>query len=240
MKALLALPFLLMALLLLTAAHAQQAGVGNEPKPARKAKPPNPAFEPITDDPKLPRVLLIGDSISIGYTLPVRALLKGKANLHRIPENGGPTTRGLENLAKWLGDGKWDAIHFNWGLHDLKRDETDTHQVPIGQYEKNLKELVKRLKAMGARLIWASTTPVPEGVTGPRRSDGDVVAYNAVAKTIMDENKIAIDDLYAFALPRLSEIQRPANVHFTPEGSEALAKSVAASIEAELAKLKRQ
>ena len=58
--------------------------------------------------------------------------------------------------------------------------------------------------------------------------------YNAVAKKIMDENNIPIDDLYTFALPRLSEIQRPANVHFTPEGSKALAERVAASIEAVL------
>src|SRR5512137_2492523 len=42
-----------------------------------------PAFAPVSDDPKLPRVLLIGDSISIGYTLPVRKLLAGKANVHR-------------------------------------------------------------------------------------------------------------------------------------------------------------
>jgi hypothetical protein len=66
----------------------------------------------------LPRVLLIGDSISMGYTLDVRELLKGKANVHRIPTNGGPTTNGLKNIKAWLGDSKWDVIHFNWGLHD--------------------------------------------------------------------------------------------------------------------------
>jgi acyl-CoA thioesterase-1 len=50
----------------------------------------------------LPRVLLIGDSISIGYTIPTRKLLKGKANVHRIPVNGGPTTRGLEQVENWV------------------------------------------------------------------------------------------------------------------------------------------
>ena len=91
--------------------------------PARPRRP-DPAFALVTDDPKLPRVLLIGDSISIGYTLPVRELLKGKANLHRIPVNGGPTITGLEKLKGWIGDGKWDIIHFNWGLHDLKFMDT--------------------------------------------------------------------------------------------------------------------
>ena len=65
-------------------------------------------------------VTVKGDSISIGYTVPVRKLMQGKANVHRIPTNGGPTTNGLAHLKEWLGDKKWDVIHFNWGLHDLK------------------------------------------------------------------------------------------------------------------------
>jgi len=201
-----------------------------------KTAPREPAFDPVTDDPGLPRVLLIGDSISIGYTLPVRALLKGKANVHRIPTNGGPTTNGLANLRHWLGTKKWDVIHFNWGLHDLKIMGDGLRQVEPPAYEKNLRELVRRLKSSGATLIWASTTPVPEGKVSPARRSADVPAYNAIARRIMEENGVAVDDLYNFALPRLAEIQQPANVHFTARGSEALAGPVAASIEAALAK----
>ncbi len=192
--------------------------------------PGNPALAPVTDDPALPRVLLIGDSISIGYTYPVRTLLAGKANLHRIPTNGGPTTRGLEEIDKWLADGKWDVIHFNWGLHDLRLMENGLHQVAIGDYEKNLRKLVARLKETGAKLIWASTTPVPEGKLSPPRRPEDVPRYNAVAAAVMRENGVAINDLYGFALPRLGEIQRPANVHFTEAGSVKLAEPVAAAI----------
>lgn len=200
-----------------------------------QAQQGDPALAPIKDDPKLPRVLLIGDSISIGYTLPVRKLLDGKANVHRIPANGGPTTNGLKNLDKWIGDGKWDVIHFNWGLHDL-RIARDKHQVPLDEYEKNLKALLERLKKTGAKLIWASTTPVPEGKLSPLRKPADVVTYNAAAKKIMEDSGTAIDDLYAFALPRLKDIQRPANVHFTKAGSEVLAKEVAKVIEGALKK----
>jgi len=207
---------------------AAQGNAAQEKKAPRKKRPPNPAFAPVADDPALPRVLLIGDSISIGYTVATREALAGKANVHRAPTNCGPTIRGLEGLDKWLGDGRWDVIHFNWGLHDLKKIE-GKHQVPIDQYEKNLRELVKRLKKTGAALVWCSTTPVPEGCSPPRTNE-DTVAYNAVAKKIMDENGIAINDIYAFALPRLKEIQQPANVHFTPEGSAVLAKQVAAAI----------
>ena len=200
-----------------------------QPKQAPQTKrAPSPAFAAITDDPKLPRVLLIGDSISIGYTLATREALAGKANVHRAPTNCGPTIRGLEEIDKWLGDGRWDVIHFNWGLHDLRKSD-GKHQVPIDEYEKNLRELVGRMKKTGATLVWCSTTPVPEGCSPPRTND-DTIAYNAVAKKIMDAEGIVIDDLYAFALAQLDKIQRPANVHFTPEGSAVLAKQVAAAI----------
>jgi GDSL-like Lipase/Acylhydrolase family len=204
---------------------------------AKKPQPkPNPAFAAVKDDPSLPRVLLIGDSISIGYTVPVQQLLKGKANVHRIPTNGGPTINGLKNIDSWLGKGKWDVIHFNWGLHDLKMDKEGKHQVPVEAYEKNLRTLVVRMKKTGAKLLWASTTPVPEAKVSPPRKPGDVEAYNKVALRVMEENGVKVDDLYAFAKPKLKKIQRPANVHFTPEGSKALAKQVAAAIEAALAR----
>ncbi|MEI6467818.1 MAG: hypothetical protein WCQ89_24065, partial [Verrucomicrobiota bacterium] len=81
--------------------------------------PVDPALAPISDDPRLPRVLLIGDSVSIGYTLAVRRELAGAANVHRPPANGGSTKIGLRDLDRWLGDQRWDVIHFNFGLHDL-------------------------------------------------------------------------------------------------------------------------
>jgi acyl-CoA thioesterase-1 len=106
-------------------------------------------------------------------------------------------------------------------------------QVPPEEYEANLGELVARLKKTGATLIWCATTPVPPGAAG--RVVGDAAEYNAIATRIMQEHGIAVDDLYAVAKPRLAEIQRPANVHFTPEGSEFLARAVAKSIERALA-----
>jgi acyl-CoA thioesterase-1 len=196
----------------------------------------NPAFAKITDDPSLPRVLLIGDSISIGYTLPTREMLASKANVHRISTNGGPTTNGVANLDKWLGDGKWDVIHFNFGLHDLKQDADGKRQVPVDQYEKHLRQIVAGLKKSGARLIWASTTPVPEGELNPVRSDSDVKQYNEAARRVMEEHDVEINDLYAFARPRLKELQRPINVHFTDDGSRVLAQQVSASISKALEK----
>ncbi|NBV21455.1 MAG: SGNH/GDSL hydrolase family protein [Proteobacteria bacterium] len=205
------------------------------PKTAKPAKK-DPVLEPVTDQAGLPRVLLIGDSISMGYTVPVRELLKGKVNVHRIPENGGPTTNGTAKLAKWLGTNQWDVIHFNFGLHDLKSVEEGKAQVSLADYEKNLRELVKQMKATKAKLIWCATTPVPDARLTPPRKDSDVQAYNAVAKKVMDEQQVPINDLYAYTLPKLADVQLPANVHFKKDGSEFLAKKVAKSIEDALAK----
>jgi acyl-CoA thioesterase-1 len=215
----------LLATLALSIAPGTTAQTQEKPK---AKKPADPSLLPIDDQPGVPRVLLIGDSISMGYTIPVREALKGKANVHRPPENCGPTSRGMERLESWLGTGHWDVIHFNFGLHDLRLDD-GKHQVPLEQYEQNLRTMVARLKRTGARLIWCSTTPVPEKSNPPRR-ETDVVAYNDMARKIMAENGIPIDDLHSFALPRLSTIQRPDNVHFTTEGSRVLAQQVAASI----------
>jgi hypothetical protein len=218
----------------LIAAFAALTAFAGEPQPDRGEK--SPAFADVKDDPALPRVLLIGDSISIDYTVLVRKALEGKANVHRVPENGGPTINGTAKIDKWLGKGKWDVIHFNWGLHDIKLSADDKHQVEIDAYEKNLRELVAKMKATGATLIWASTTPVPEGNMTPPRKSADVPAYNAVAKKVMDEEKIVIDDLYALVLPKLAEYQRPGNVHFLAKGSEALAAQVSSAIQAALPK----
>lgn len=194
----------------------------------------DPALTEVDDVPGLPRVLLIGDSISIGYTLPVRELLKGKANVHRVLANGGPTINGLQHISEWLGPGKWDVIHFNWGLHDLKIGEDGVRQVPIDKYEQNLRDLVARLKQTGARLIFASTTPVPDAKVSPARVNSDVIAYNKVAAKIMAEAGIPTDDLYSLAMQNLAAIQLPANVHYTLEGYKTLAAQVAESIEKEL------
>ena len=98
-------------------------------------------------------------------------------------------------------------------------------QVPIDQYEQNLRQLVKRLKKTGAKLVWCSTTPVPEGAAG--RVVGDAARYNAVALRVMKQAGIPTDDLYALCKPQLQEIQRSANVHFTPSGSQILAEQAA-------------
>jgi len=227
------------------------AGLGcnqQTPGTTNKGGKPHPAFAPITDVTGLPRVLLIGDSISVGYTLGVRTLLKDKANVHRPPGNCGNTIMGVDHIERWLGEGEWDVIHFNWGLWDLIRKVDGRPNVagPISssetQYAERLERLVLRLKETGAKLIWATTTLVHEGPSA--RRPGDEVRYNAIAAEIMERHGVSINDLYALSasFPRVGAAPQGepemfvarGNVHFTPEGSKLFAEQVAKHIESAL------
>ena len=190
----------------------------------------------------LPNVLIIGDSISIGYTPFVQEYLRYRARVVRPmlengkPENCAGTSKGVKEIKRWIGDTKWDVIHFNFGLHDIKHVDPKTgqnsnnpnhpQQADLKQYKKNLKEIIKVLKTTGAKLIFATTTPYPDKVNGPLRQPGMPEKYNKAAIRIMNKNDIAINNLYLFVKPQMEELQRPNNVHFTKEGSKALAHKV--------------
>ncbi len=77
----------------------------------------------------------------------------------------------------------------------------------------------------GATLVFATTTPYPEGVR-PRRDVADAARYNAIARRVMEARGVAINDLYAFAKPRLARLQNPKDVHFSQRGSNALGNQV--------------
>lgn len=192
-----------------------------------------------------PRVLLIGDSISMGYTPFVKNMLEGRAEVHRIPGNGQHTGAGLQKLDKWLGDDTWDVIHFNWGLWDLcyrhpdsqnqgRRDkENGTVTNSLEVYEANLNQLVARLKKTGAKLIWANTTHVPKGELG--RVFGDELKYNQAAAKVMKQHGVKTNDLRSLTASFPADLfVAPGDVHFIKEGSRRLAIQVVDTIEGEL------
>lgn len=183
---------------------------------------------------QLPRVLIIGDSISIGYTEPVAALLAGRADVRRPDDNCRFTTYGMEHINEWLGEEKWSVIHFNWGIWDMHHIEEQV-RTTIEQYRQNLRQLVGILRRTGAELIWATTTPLDLPDTGSITLDGrEVPMYNAAALEVMQAHGVSIDDLYSAVLPRVEELWYADRAHFLPEGYEFLALHVAQSIHAAL------
>lgn len=188
------------------------------------------AWDFVVDDPKLPRVLLIGDSVSRGYTLAVRAALAGKANVHRAPENCGPTANGLKKLDTWLasaGPGKWDVIHFNFGIHD--------RATPLADYTARLTQIITRLQSTGATLIWASTTPIPDD-PAKKQTAASIVERNTAAAALMAKHAVALDDLFTAITRQLATLQNPHDVHFTSAGYVFLGNEVAKSISPHLRK----
>ena len=164
-------------------------------------------------------------------------MLAEKANVTRPKTNCGDSNKGVQQITKWLGKSKWDVIHFNFGLHDLcyrhpeakvygKRDKiNDTISVPLDQYKKNLQLIINRLKKTNAKLIWASTTFVPEGEAG--RFQKDCMRYNNAAREIMLENNILINDLFSISKQLPEKLTLKGDVHFKPAGSKKLATKVA-------------
>ncbi len=184
------------------------------------------AWDYVKDDPKLPRVLIIGDSISRGYTLPVRHALKGKVNLHRAPANCGKLSYGIKSLDVWLGDAsnKWDVITFNFGIHDRKTPDTT--------YTNELKTIVAKLQATGAKLIWVNTTPVPKGAA--EYVEGNSERVNKLSGEIMAALNIPVVDLYSKVKDIPTEHKIANNCHFRDGGYEILGAEVAAKIMAVL------
>jgi len=189
------------------------------------------AYAFVKDDPGLPNVLLIGDSISIYYTDTVRRLLAGHADVYRTPMGPGKAETLFESLDDFLANGTWDVIHFNSGLHDFARTEGTPEDLAV--YRKNLETIIAKLRTTGAKLVWGNTTPVPEKAIAS--SDLRCQAYNAEAAKLMAEEGIAVNDLYSAILPNHPLYwTAPNNIHFNSLGSALLGRRVANAVLAEL------
>jgi len=194
-----------------------------------------------------PRVLILGDSISLGYTPLVKKKLEEVADVQRPNDNCQHTAYGLKNIDKWLGDGKWDVIHFNWGIWDThllgpKGNLVFPEPAEMGElrqryspeeYRRNLTLLVTKMKAAGATLIWASTTPITSR-KGERFEA--IKQLNAAAAEVAAAHKIEVNDLYGFVIPNADKWLAGDQVHFHGDGNKQLADRVSESILKALAK----
>lgn len=184
------------------------------------------------------RVLIIGDSISLGYTPFVKEDLKDIADVFHNPGNAKHSTYGLENIEAWIDSAEWDIIQFNWGLWDLcyrhpdskvqgKRDKINgTLTNSLDDYEKNLEEIVKILKERtNAKLIFVTTTFVPENEQG--RFTEDVLRYNEVARKVMEANNVLINDIYHESIVIHKKYGKgDDDVHYEEDGYRLLAKHI--------------
>ena len=184
-----------------------------------------------------PTVILLGDSIRMGYQPFVRQELGDRFDVTGPAENCATSRNLLANLDRWVPDRPASIIHCNAGLHDLRYDPgQDGPVVPIDEYASNVRTILDRLRERtGARLIWATTTPVHEKLHAEqklsRRRESDVASYNAVATRIAGELGAEIDDLCAAVLAHGPDaLWSPDGVHFSDAGSRFLGAQVARAI----------
>lgn len=219
--------FVLVGMLALAGGVAFGQGKGDRQDPFQ-----HPFANPV-DDPALPRVLIIGDSISIGYTPQVRRLLDGRANVHRPKTNCRWSAFGAEHIGEWVGETEWDVIHFNFGLWDWYGWSQDVKATPES-YGKSLERIVATLKESKATLIFGVTTPPCVEAEGKAKivvSEERAEAFNAAAIAVMKKNGVRINDLAAVIGKDRARYQRgPNDVHYTEEGRGLLAAQVAKAI----------
>lgn len=181
---------------------------------------------PHLNEHNLPRVLLIGDSITRAYYREVEKRLEGRAFVARFTTSrsvGDPAL--IKEINAVLSQTKFDVIHFNNGMHGWGYSEKE--------YETHFPEFVEAIRADApkARLVWASTTPVR---TARKLDELDarterVKARNAIAARYVGVQKIPINDL--FSLAKVEHFSDD-GVHFNAQGSALQAEHVAAAITA--------
>ncbi|MEO8659733.1 MAG: SGNH/GDSL hydrolase family protein [Bryobacteraceae bacterium] len=206
---------LLLLSLVLVASSARPAG----PPIRREAIEWCDVWMPNMNDHTLPRVLLIGDSITRAYFPAVERKLQGKAYVARIATSKAIGDAALlAEVSVFLGEVHFDVVHFNVGMHGWEYSEDE--------YRHHLPALVTTIRkhARGARLIWASTTPVRvDGTPGPSKER--IQARNAIAREFMSKAGIPIDDLYGLMEPHAD--LHSDHIHFNQEGSAMMGDKVA-------------
>ncbi|MBI1314806.1 SGNH/GDSL hydrolase family protein [bacterium] len=197
-----------------------------------------------TDGDRLPKVVLVGDSIRLSYAEAVGKHLAGKAVIVSPKANGGDSSNVLTHLDGWVIREQPDIVHFNCGIHDTKKfTETGRFQVSPQQYETNLRAIVTRIRdETGALVVFATTTPILNDRAGNARKGRDyvllgesVAQYNTIATRVMSDLKVPINDLHATLAKPESPLTTESligddGVHLAPKGRELLGTQVAAFI----------
>jgi hypothetical protein len=156
---------------------------------------------------KLPKVHVLGDSISKHYTPWLQAYLRDSFEVSRS-EEAGDSSLVLATLKKQRDEGgiRADILLLNCGLHDIKTDPaTGRIQVPLEDYRRNLKEIIGLAREMMPELVWVRPTPVVDAIHNKptskfHRHAADCEAYNAAADGIMAATGVPMIDLHGFTL----------------------------------------
>ena len=179
-------------------------------------------------------VLLIGDSIRMGYDKAVKKTLEGQANVFFPPENCEMASRVLRYLHEWksnlMGKEAVDVLHWNAGLWDTLRLFEEEPHTPIDVYAYYIERICVRIQSRipNARVIFATSTAVQSEKMLPnfKRYNEDIEAYNAAAVEIVKKYGFEVNDLYALSATLPPQAHSDPVHYYTPMGTEAFANQV--------------
>lgn len=188
------------------------------------------------------KIILIGDSIRIGYDKYVKDALKDKAEVFYPSENCRFAQYVLRTVCDWQNDGKWgkdaDLVHWNAGLWDTLRLYGDDPLTPPEMYGEMIRRIDKRLRYLfpNAKMIFATSTRVQEHRYGEnfKRYNKDIEEYNRIAVEALKDTNTVINDLYGFTAALPDEYYSDVTHLYTPEGTNAMTNKVLDVICAEL------
>ena len=186
-------------------------------------------------------VLLIGDSIRMGYDKQVKKALEGKASVIFPEDNCQFAQYVFRYFHEWFSgvDGKdFDVIHWNAGLHDVLRLFGEEPTTPLDVYEYYIDRTCTRMKKLcpNARVIFATCTKVNEAKMNPdfMRYNSDIAKYNEAAVKIVKKHGFEVNDLHELSVSLPDEAMSDAFHYYTDIGTEAMTKQVLSYVESAL------
>lgn len=184
------------------------------------------------------RVLLLGDSIRMGYDSMVKELLEGQAEVLFDQEDNGR----FAAYSLWQANqmfrihGRFDVVHFNNGYWDMNIEAPMTQPIhPLPEYLHFLRRILEEIRQNGATPVFATTTPIlePERIPPTLQATASlhydnawVKTYNQGALALMEQEKVAVNDLYNLCLSHPLYHKCDDLLHLTQEGYACCAQQV--------------
>lgn len=183
-----------------------------------------------------PKVLYIGDSVSIDTMAQLAQELQNTADICHVYNNADASSRGVKCTYQWLNETapgvKWNYVLFNFGLHDLLLSDSGTPVTSRSTYKQNLRIVVNTIRHYGAVPIWVTTTPIPDSLVGAKF--GNPAPYAAIATSLMATLQVPIIDTYSIILPKNETAHPPNDVHWSWAATEILSHTIAGALAGEI------
>ncbi len=179
------------------------------------------------------KVLLLGDSIRMGYDKAVKRSLEGKAEVYFPQENCRFASYLLRHTLDYRmlnNNQPFDVIHWNAGLWDNLHLFGEDPHTPLDVYAYYIDRICIRLKKLypNAKIIFATSTKVQSEKMDKdfKRYNEEIEEYNRTAVEVVQKHGFAVNDLYAVSDTLPEEAHSDSVHYYTPLGTEVFTNAV--------------